>query len=1092
MVRPMAEPHADPDSVTKPAKPARSPRLSKAALADAGLEAASFAMMAFIALGMSAYAGRREISQALAEAWLAERGIEGLISVESLDASGFAGSIRLGPKNDPYFSARRIEVAYDLQAPWSGGPFAIDTRAVRITSPRLQARYDGQKLTFGKLQPLIDEALKSPGEEKEGGPAVLVEDARVTLQTPGGVARLTGDASLDDGQLLRLDAAIAAMRYATGDLQVELRGAVLKARKRGDRLSLDARAEIDALDAEQVDLEGADARVEADVAYPDLKRLAATGPADVKLSIKAQGLRAGETSLDDVETRLTLAGLVAGNFTQGGAAARLSGQARAGRVVAPGLEARSFTAELDSDALRVDFDKAGARVLGPARLRGTAERAVAGGAALTRTAVDIKSKTFVFSAPKGRPMSVSGPIQVAAGVGRAARDGLGLSALVLDARGRFQAGQTLSLTLEGRAGADGAVAAPDAERLTAGLPSPEYAAAARKALAEFSLDADDLRLEIGEGRVAAFAGKPVTLAVASGAKATLTPGGGRLMESLNGVSRGAATLALGGGGLPDLTLTASNWRADAAGFSSPVTLAGKLDVPPARGISATIKGQARAAGGVFDFRLAGCTPVTVAAIEAGEAGERPIQDIALDVCPVAAPLVRVANGRWEAQARFEGGRGTINAAEAKAEGVAGTFVGGGQGFDRAEVRLTEGRLIDAASAKRFEPVKATGKLNLASGVWSGGVDVGTASGFALGRIDIRHGVESGRGSALIDASNIIFTKEAGLQPVAVSPMAAFASEAEGKASFRGRFDWTDKGVTSSGEVSTQGLDFRASPLGFVATLAGDVKFDSLAPLTSVPDQSLKITRIDSIVPLEAVGAVFTLGATSLKVSDASLTAAKGKISIEPVDVPLNGGPISGVIVIDGLDLGELTAGSTLAEKVKLDAVVSGRLPFQFSDKGFKLLDGKLSAIKPGRISIAREALTGVEANQGESDSPGNPNNQPPADAPVNAIQDFAYQAMENLSFDTLEAGVNSTPNGRLGMLFHIKGEHDPKVAEKARVGIIELIRGKAFQRRIPLPAKTPVDLTLDTSLNFDELLAAWGRRFAEETEETRRSAPVQP
>ena len=46
----------------------------------------------------------------------------------------------------------------------------------------------------------------------EGGPAVLVEDARVTLRTPGGVARLTGDASLDDGQLLRLDAAIAAMR----------------------------------------------------------------------------------------------------------------------------------------------------------------------------------------------------------------------------------------------------------------------------------------------------------------------------------------------------------------------------------------------------------------------------------------------------------------------------------------------------------------------------------------------------------------------------------------------------------------------------------------------------------------------------------------------------------------------------------------------------------------------------------------------------------------------------------------------------------------------------------------------------------------
>ncbi|MBI1684789.1 intermembrane phospholipid transport protein YdbH family protein [Caulobacter hibisci] len=1091
----MAEPQADPDSVPKPRK-SRRWRPDRAALADAGLEAVSFALMAFIALGFSTYAGRREISRALAEAWLAERGIEGLISVESLDASGFAGSIRLGPANDPYFSAKRIEVAYDLTAPWSGGPFAIDTRAVRITSPRLRARYDGQTLTFGKLQPLIDEALKSPGEKKEGGPAVLVEDARVTLDTPGGVARLTGDASLDDGQLLRLDAAVAAMRYATDALQVDLRGAVLRARKRGDRLTVDARAEVEGLDAEQVDLEGADARLEADVAYPDLKRLAATGPADVKLSIKAEGLRAGETSLADVETRLTLAGLVAGDFKKGGAAARVSGQARAGRLVAPGVEARSFAAEIDSDALRVDFDSAGVRALGPARLRGTAEQALAGGAALSRAAVDVKSSNLSFSAPKGGAIGLTGAVSVAAGVGRAARDGLGLSALVLDAKGRFRAGEGLNLTLAGRAGADGAVSAPDAERLTAGLPNPDYAVAARKALGDFELDAPDLRLEIGGGKLAAFAGKPVTLASASGAKATLTAGGGRLLESAGGVSRGSATLALAGGGLPELTLAATNWRADAAGFSSPVALSGTLDVPPAEGIKLDAKGQARAANGAFDFRLSGCTPVSVAAIEAGEAGERPIQDIALDVCPVAAPLVRVANGRWEAQARFANGRGAITAAEAKAEGVAGTFVGGGQGFDRAEVRLTEGRLVDAASAKRFEPVKATGRLALASGVWSGGVDVTTASGFALGRIDIRHGVESGRGSALIDASNIVFSKQQGLQPVAVSPMAAFASEAEGKASFKGRFDWTDQGVTSSGEVSTQGLDFRASPLGFVATLNGDVKFVSLAPLTSAPDQKLAITRIDSIVPLEAIEGVFTLGATSLQVSRAQLTAAKGKISIEPLDIPLDGKAISGVIVIDGLDLGELTAGSTLADKVKLDAVVSGRLPFQFSDKGFKLLDGKLNAIKPGHISISREALTGVEANQtasqAESDSPGNPNNATVAQQPVNAIQDFAYQAMENLAFDTLEAGVNSTPNGRLSLLFHIKGEHDPKVAEKAKVGLLELIQGKAFQRRIPLPAKTPVDLTLDTSLNFDELLAAWGRRFAEETEETRRSAPVQP
>ena len=140
------------------------------------------------------------------------------------------------------------------------------------------------------------------------------------------------------------------------------------------------------------------------------------------------------------------------------------------------------------------------------------------------------------------------------------------------------------------------------------------------------------------------------------------------------------------------------------------------------------------------------------------------------------------------------------------------------------------------------------------------------------------------------------------------------------------------------------------------------------------------------------------------------------------------------------------------------------------------------------MSIARQALSGVQAATG-ADAPA------PVAAPegqVNAIQDFAYQAMENLSFTALEAGVNSTDQGRLAILFHIKGEHDPKVAEKARVGLLDLLRGKAFNKRIALPAKTPVDLTLDTSLNFDELLEAWRRAYKGEDPTTPRSAPVQP
>ncbi|MDB5454450.1 MAG: hypothetical protein JWP92_35, partial [Caulobacter sp.] len=135
------------------------------------------------------------------------------------------------------------------------------------------------------------------------------------------------------------------------------------------------------------------------------------------------------------------------------------------------------------------------------------------------------------------------------------------------------------------------------------------------------------------------------------------------------------------------------------------------------------------------------------------------------------------------------------------------------------------------------------------------------------------------------------------------------------------------------------------------------------------------------------------------------------------------------------------------------------------------------------------ALASVQTGASPADSPGAPAPQ----VPVNAIQEFAYQAMENLQFDTLSAGVNSTDQGRLSVLFHIKGEHDPKIAEKAKIRLLDLVRGTAFQRRIPLPAKTPVDLTLDTSLNFDELLAAWRRSWLDDTAaDPARSAKVQP
>ena len=95
--------------------------------------------------------------------------------------------------------------------------------------------------------------------------------------------------------------------------------------------------------------------------------------------------------------------------------------------------------------------------------------------------------------------------------------------------------------------------------------------------------------------------------------------------------------------------------------------------------------------------------------------------------------------------------------------------------------------------------------------------------------------------------------------------------------------------------------------------------------------------------------------------------------------------------------------------------------------------------------------------------------------------------MENLAFSTLSAKVDSRPDGRLAVLFHIIGKHDPPQRQEIRLGLMELIQRKFLNRKLPLPSDTGVDLTLDTTLNLDDLLADYA-----EFRRLHGSADVQP
>jgi hypothetical protein len=207
---------------------------------------------------------------------------------------------------------------------------------------------------------------------------------------------------------------------------------------------------------------------------------------------------------------------------------------------------------------------------------------------------------------------------------------------------------------------------------------------------------------------------------------------------------------------------------------------------------------------------------------------------------------------------------------------------------------------------------------------------------------------------------------------------------------------------------------------------------------------------------------FGFSPTTVQIAKADSDIAEGHASLGAITLSLaNPGSVAGAAEIKGISLNSLVAASNLGSKVKLEGKVSGHIPFTLGPDGFRIANGHVAAEGPGRLSVDRSLWT-----QGE------------AAINSNAVQDFAYQALENLAFEQMTADLNSVANGRLQVVFHIRGRSDPPKPQTANVAITDIINGTALYKPIPLPSGTPIDLTLDTSLNFDELLKSYAEAWS--------------
>lgn len=1007
-------------------------------------------MVLVLMVSLGAYAARREIARQALIGWLEDHGVQAEVRFERFDPNGLIASIRAGDPDDPDLTVERAEVDYELGMPWSGG-FSVRPTRVLLIRPEVHATLADGRLSFGALDPIIEDFTSRPPSPDRTSPTIVIEDGRFRLQTRGGRLIAAASARLENNRLIRLDAAIPGARLRDGETALDLSRAGVAVRTIGDRLALAVTAYADHIAAAGLSGDGGSARLVIEAPYPETAQRRVHGPVQAQLQggftqAGWQGGRLADLNVDvDFDGRGT--GWIDAFALLGG----LNGQITADRLDAGDAHLTRAAVVLEGERVRFSRrDDIRWRYEGDARFSvASAARRGLSGQAVNLSLVNLTA------GGTGEAAEARGRLDVAAS--RLAQDSLTLTSVdgTFDLVSRLSGAglTTLSGSLRSTGGAWPLLGTPGSGDV------PEQAAL-KRAFGAFALNAPGLLIRTGSPGTEVALTHPLRINPLSGGAIVITPRQGQSLYTArpDAAGQGGLLIQASGGGLPEARIDVPRYVMGDDGLMAALDGEAGFDFGLARGARIQTAGMLRVADGRTTFTAAGCFPFSAALLELGE---NDVADVSTRLCPVQAPLITISDGwRFEAEAQglsaaapFLG----MTVSDANAQ-VSARDPGGDLAID---ARIADGLISDAEDVVRFYPLRGSGRVQLARDTWSGVLNLRERTqGRRIADVAIRHDGRSGAGGVQFDATGLEFAP-GGLQPGQISPLAARAmgDAVTGRADFTGAFDWTADGTTSHGLFSTPGLDF-ISPLGAVTQLSGEVRFTSLTPLITAPDQHLRAQRVDAFLPLTDVDVGIGLTEGSVRITGNRIAVAGGFVRLEPTDIPLDPEqPWEGVLILEQVQLGELFTRSSFADVVQLDAVVSGRVPFIYGPNGVTIIEGDVNAIQPGRLSIAREALSGMSAGGGGEQ------------VPPNTVQDFAYQAMENLWFDQLDARLNSLPQGRLGVLFTIHGRHDPPVEQQLRLGIVELIRRDFLNRTLPLPSGTEINLTLDSSFNLDQLIA---------------------
>ena len=259
-----------------------------------------------------AYAGRRAVAREALTGWLRSQGMDSEVAFSTFGPGGFTGTLRIGPAADPDLTAQVAEVRYGLTGWWAGKPFGATVTSVRLVHPAIKGRWKDGRLSLGELDPLIAALRERPPRPDARQPRIVVEDARLRLDTDYGPLLARASARLDDGRLLRLDATFAPAELKGADRYVRLGPGELHLVTVGDQVASALETTVRDLKLGQVSARQATLRLTARTAYPDLNRKRGDGGLAQSLKVNARAVGYGATRLTEVSLEATFNGQSAG------------------------------------------------------------------------------------------------------------------------------------------------------------------------------------------------------------------------------------------------------------------------------------------------------------------------------------------------------------------------------------------------------------------------------------------------------------------------------------------------------------------------------------------------------------------------------------------------------------------------------------------------------------------------------------------------------------------------------------------------------------------------------------------------------------